>query len=208
MAQFFQIHPENPQQRLVSQAVDIIRKGGIVVYPTDSAYALGCHIGDKDALERIRSLRKLDKNHNFTLMCRDLSELATYARVDNQIFRLLKNHTPGAYTFILEATAEVPRRLLHPKRKTIGLRVPDNAIALALLEELGEPLMTSSLLLPGDEYPLTDPYDIRDNLEHFVDLVIDGGYCGLEPTTVIDLTADSPELVRQGKGDFSPFDTN
>lgn len=208
MAQFFQIHPENPQHRLIAQAVDIIRKGGLVVYPTDSAYALGCHIGDKDALERIRSLRKLDKNHNFTLMCRDLSELATYARVDNQVFRLLKNHTPGAYTFILEATAEVPRRLLHPKRKTIGLRVPDNAIALALLAELGEPLMTSSLLLPGEEYPMTDPYDIRDSLEHFVDLVIDGGYCGLEPTTVVDLTGDNPELVRHGKGDFSPFDAN
>lgn len=208
MAQFFQIHPENPQHRLIAQATDIIRKGGVVVYPTDSAYALGCHIGDKDALERIRTLRKLDKNHNFTLMCRDLSELATYARVDNQAFRLIKNHTPGAYTFILEATADVPRRLLHPKRKTIGLRVPDNLIALALMEELGEPLMTSSLLLPGEELPMTDPYDIRDTLEHFVDLVIDGGYCGLEPTTVIDLTGDIPELVRQGKGDFSPFESN
>lgn len=208
MAQFFQIHPENPQQRLILQAADIIRKGGIVVYPTDSAYALGCHIGDKDALERIRTLRKLDKNHNFTLMCRDLSEIATYARVDNQVFRLIKNHTPGAYTFILEATADVPRRLMHPKRKTIGLRVPDNPIALALLEELGEPLMTSSLLLPGDELPMTDPYDIRDTLEHHVELVIDGGYCGLEPTTVIDLTGNAPELIRQGKGDFSSFDAN
>jgi tRNA threonylcarbamoyl adenosine modification protein (Sua5/YciO/YrdC/YwlC family) len=208
MAQFFQIHPENPQQRLILQAADIIRKGGLVVYPTDSAYALGCQMGDKDALERIRSLRKLDKNHNFTLMCRDLSELATYARVDNQVYRLLKNHTPGAYTFILEGTADVPRRLMHPKRKTVGLRVPDNPIALALLEELGEPLMTSSLLLPGEEYPMTDPYDIRDTLEHFVELVIDGGYCGLEPTTVIDLTQDVPELVRQGKGDFAPFDIN
>jgi tRNA threonylcarbamoyl adenosine modification protein (Sua5/YciO/YrdC/YwlC family) len=203
MAQFFQIHPENPQHRLIQQAVDIIRRGGLVVYPTDSAYALGCHIGDKDALERVRALRKLDKNHNFTLMCRDLSELATYARVNNQAFRLLKNHTPGAYTFILEATADVPRRLLHPKRKTIGLRVPDNAIALAMLEELGEPLMTSSLLLPGEEYPMTDPYDIRDALEHHVELVIDGGYCGLEPTTVVDLTEETPQLVRQGKGDFS-----
>ena len=208
MAQIFQIHPENPQQRLIVQAADIIRKGGLVVYPTDSAYALGCQMGDKDALERIRSLRKLDKNHNFTLMCRDLSELATYARVDNQVYRLLKNHTPGAYTFILEGTADVPRRLMHPKRKTVGLRVPDNPIALALLEELGEPLMTSSLLLPGEEYPMTDPYDIRDTLEHFVELVIDGGYCGLEPTTVIDLTQDVPELVRQGKGDFAPFDIN
>lgn len=208
MAQFFQIHAENPQHRLIVQAADIIRKGGLVVYPTDSAYALGCHIGDKDALERIRTLRKLDKNHNFTLMCRDLSEIATYARVDNQAYRLIKNHTPGAYTFILEATADVPRRLMHPKRKTIGLRVPDNLIALALLEELGEPLMTSSLLLPGEEFPMTDPYDIRDTLEHFVELVIDGGYCGLEPTTVIDLTDSTPQLVRQGKGDFSPFDPN
>lgn len=208
MAQFFQIHAENPQHRLIVQAADIIRKGGLVAYPTDSAYALGCHIGDKDALERIRTLRKLDKNHNFTLMCRDLSELSTYARVDNQVFRLLKNHTPGAYTFILEATADVPRRLMHPKRKTIGLRVPDNPIVLALLEELGEPLMTSSLLLPGEEFPMTDPYEIRDALEHFVELVIDGGYCGLEPTTVIDLTQNVPELVRQGKGNFSPFDSN
>ena len=205
MAQFFQIHAENPQHRLIVQAADIIRKGGIVVYPTDSAYALGCHIGDKDALDRIRAMRKLDKNHNFTLMCRDLSELATYARVDNAVYRLIKNHTPGAYTFILEATAEVPRRLMHPKRKTIGLRVPDNPIALALLAEVGEPIMTSSLLMPGEEYPLTDPYDMRGPLEHLVDLIIDGGYCGLEPTTVIDLTGDAPELIRQGKGDFSPF---
>jgi tRNA threonylcarbamoyl adenosine modification protein (Sua5/YciO/YrdC/YwlC family) len=205
MAQFFQIHAENPQHRLIVQAADIIRKGGIVVYPTDSAYALGCHIGDKDALDRIRTMRKLDKNHNFTLMCRDLSELATYARVDNAVYRLIKNHTPGAYTFILEATAEVPRRLLHPKRKTIGLRVPDNPIALALLAELGEPIMTSSLLMPGEEYPMTDPYDMRGPLEHSVDLIIDGGFCGLDPTTVIDLTGDTPELIRQGKGDFSPF---
>lgn len=205
MAQFFQIHAENPQHRLIVQAADIIRKGGIVVYPTDSAYALGCHIGDKDALDRIRTMRKLDKNHNFTLMCRDLSELATYARVDNAVYRLIKNHTPGAYTFILEATAEVPRRLMHPKRKTIGLRVPDNPIALALLAELGEPIMTSSLLMPGEEYPMTDPYDMRGPLEHSVDLIIDGGYCGLDPTTVIDLTGDAPELIRQGKGDFTPF---
>lgn len=205
MAQFFQIHPENPQARLITQAVDIIRQGGIVVYPTDSAYALGCHIGDKMALDRIRLMRKLDKHHNFTLMCRDLSEIATYARVDNQVFRLLKAHTPGPYTFILEATSEVPRRLMHPKRKTIGLRVPDNAIALALLAELDEPLMTSTLLLPGDEFPLTDPYDIRDLLEHQVELVIDGGFCGLEPTTVVDLTDTTAQLVRQGKGDFSVF---
>jgi tRNA threonylcarbamoyl adenosine modification protein (Sua5/YciO/YrdC/YwlC family) len=205
MAQFFQIHPENPQHRLIVQAADIIRKGGLVAYPTDSAYALGCKMGEKDPLERIRTLRKLDKNHNFTLMCRDLSELSTYARVSNSAFRLLKNNTPGAYTFILEATAEVPRRMLHPKRKTIGLRVPDNAIALALLEELGEPLMTSSLLMPGDEFPLSEPYDIRETLEHQVDLVIDGGYCGIEPTTVVDLTDENAVLIRQGKGSFDGF---
>ncbi len=205
MAQFFQIHPENPQHRLIVQAADIIRKGGIVVYPTDSAYALGCQIGNKDALDKIRAMRKLDKDHNFTLMCKDLSELATYARVDNRVYRLIKNHTPGAYTFILEATVEVPRRLMHPKRKTIGLRVPDNFIAQALLDELAEPIMTSSLLMPGEDYPMTDPYDIRDAIENHVDLIIDGGYCGIEPTTIIDLTGDLPELRRQGKGDFSPF---
>src|SRR5690554_1020666 len=180
VAQFFQLHPDNPQARLITQAVEIIRGGGIVVYPTDSAYALGCHIGDKMALDRIRLMRRLDKHHNFTLMCRDLSEIATYARVDNQVFRLLKTLTPGPYTFILTATSEVPRRLLHPKRKTIGLRVPDNVIAQKLLEELNEPLMTSTLLLPGEEYPMTDPYDIRETLEHQVELVIDGGFCGLD----------------------------
>ncbi|WP_111641959.1 L-threonylcarbamoyladenylate synthase [Marinimicrobium alkaliphilum] len=203
MAQFFQIHPDNPQARLIKQAADIVRQGGIIAYPTDSAYALGCHIGDKMALDRIRLMRRLDKHHNFTLMCRDLSELATYARVNNQDFRLLKQYTPGPFTFILEATSEVPRRLMHPKRKTIGLRVPDNAVALALMEELGEPIMSSSLILPDDELPLSDPYDIRDLLEHQVELVIDGGYCDLEPTTVIDLTGEVPELIRQGKGDAS-----
>ena len=205
MSQFFQIHPENPQARLISQAVGIIKKGGLVAYPTDSAYALGCHIGDKHALDRIRAIRQLDKHHNFTLVCRDLSELSTYAKVNNQTFRLLKNHTPGAYTFILEATSEVPKRLMHPKRKTIGLRVPDNPIVQALLDELREPLMTSSLMMPGDEYPLLDPYDIRETLEHELELVIDGGFCGMEPTTVIDLTGDAPVLLRQGKGDFSSF---
>lgn len=207
MSQFFQIHPDNPQSRLISQAVEIINKGGLVAYPTDSAYALGCHIGDKGALDRIRAIRQLDKHHNFTLVCRDLSELSTYAKVSNQTFRLLKNHTPGAYTFILEATSEVPKRLLHPKRKTIGLRVPDNAIVQALLDELREPLMTSSLMMPGDEYPLLDPYDIRETLEHQLELVIDGGFCGMEPTTVIDLTGETPELLRQGKGDFAPFES-
>lgn len=205
MAQFFSIHPDNPQARLISQAVEIIRRGGLIAYPTDSAYALGCHIGDKFALDRIRALRKLDKHHNFTLMCRDLSELANYARVDNSAFRLLKSHTPGPYTFILNATSEVPRRLQHPKRKTLGLRVPNNAIALALLAELGEPIMSSSLIIPGDSEPLTDPYDIRETLEHQLELVIDGGFCGLEPTSVVDLTGDEPVIVRQGCGDVSAF---
>lgn len=205
MAQYFQIHPDNPQERLIRQAVDIIRSGGIIAYPTDSAYALACHIGDKTALDRIRQMRRLDKHHNFTLMCRDLSELSTFARVDNQAFRLLKNHTPGPFTFILPGTSEVPRRLMHPKRKTIGLRVPDNRIALALMEALGEPLMSSSLLLPGDDLPMSDPEDIRDRLEHQLELVIDGGNCGLEPTTVVDLTGAVPEIIRQGKGDASGF---
>ncbi|AFU97378.1 L-threonylcarbamoyladenylate synthase [Simiduia agarivorans] len=206
MAQFFQIHPENPQHRLVVQAAEIISKGGLVAFPTDSAYALGCHIGDKNAVERIRVLRQLDKNHNFTLVCRDLSELATYAKVDNQVYRMLKHQTPGPYTFILEATSEVPRRLQHPKRKTIGIRVPDNNIVREILSQLGEPLMSVTLQMPGEEYPMTDPYDIRDTLQHQLDLVIDGGYCGMEATTVVDLTGDLPTLVRQGLGDFSPFE--
>jgi len=205
MSQFFAIHPENPQARLVRQAVDIVRKGGVIAYPTDSAYALGCHIGDKQALERIRRIRKLDPNHNFTLVCRDLSELGTYARVDNTAYRLIKHATPGPFTFILEATGEVPRRLLHPKRKTVGLRVPDNPTAQALLAELGEPLMSVTLIMPGDEFPLTDPYDIRELLEHEVDLVIDGGYCGLEPTSVIDMSGEIPEVMREGLGDVSSF---
>lgn len=205
MAQFFSIHPENPQQRLIEQAVGVLRRGGLIVYPTDSAYALGCQIGDKMALDRIRALRQLDKHHNFTLMCRDLSELATYARVTNADFRLLKSHTPGPYTFILNATAEVPRRLMHPKRRTIGMRVPNNPIALALMEHLGEPLMSSSLILPGDLLPLTDPYEIRDLLEHQVELVIDGGFCGLEPTTVVDLTEDVPRVTRVGCGPVEEF---
>lgn len=205
MSQYFYIHPETPQQRLIHQCVEIIRAGGVAVYPTDSAYALGCHIGDKGAMDRIRQIRQLDKHHNFTLVCRDLSELAVYAKVDNQVFRMLKAHTPGPYTFILEATSEVPRRLMHPKRKTIGLRVPANPIALAILEELGEPLMSVTLIMPGDDFPLTDPYDIRAVLERRVELIVDGGYCGLEPTTVIDMTGDIPLLTRQGMGDFAPF---
>ncbi|ARU57195.1 MAG: threonylcarbamoyl-AMP synthase [Pseudomonadales bacterium] len=205
MSQFFQIHPENPQLRLVRQAVDIIRGGGVIAYPTDSAYAIGCHIGDKAAVDRIRRIRKLDDKHNFTLMCRDLSEISTYAKVDNTQYRLIKNHTPGSYTFIMKATSEVPRRLIHPKRRQIGLRVPDNAIALALLEELSEPLMSCTLILPGDDLPMTDPYEIREMLEHELDLVIDGGFTGFEPTTVIDLTDDEPVIIREGKGDPEPF---
>jgi tRNA threonylcarbamoyl adenosine modification protein (Sua5/YciO/YrdC/YwlC family) len=205
MSQFFSIHPDNPQHRLVHQAAEIVRKGGIIVYPTDSAYALGCHLGDKKALDKIRQIRQLDKNHNFTLMCRDLSELSIYAKVNNQLYRSIKAHTPGPYTFILEATSEVPRRLMHPKRKTIGLRVPENPIALALLEELGEPIMSVTLIMPGDKYPLTDPYDIRDTLEHHVDLIVEGGYCGLEPTTVVDLSDNTPVIIRQGMGQFEDF---
>lgn len=200
MAQFFQIHPENPQSRLIKQVVNIIRRGGLIAYPTDSAYALGCHIGDKMALDRIRGIRQLNKDHNFTLMCRDLSEVANYAKMNNQVFRLIKNYSPGPFTFILEATSETPRRLKHPKRRTIGIRIPDNAIVMAILEELNEPMMTSTLILPGDELPLTDPYDIRALMEHQVELVIDGGFCGMEATTVVDLTGEEPRVLRQGCG--------
>lgn len=204
MAQYFAIHPDNPQPRLIAQAANIVRQGGVIVYPTDSCYALGCQLGNKTTLERILRIRQIDPRHHLTLMCQDLGQLGTYARVDNAQFRLLKAATPGSYTFILEATKEVPSRLLHPKRKTIGVRVPDNAIAQALLADLGEPLLSCSLLLPHEEQPLTDPYDIRMQLEHEVDLVIDGGWCGTEPTTVIDMTAELT-LVRQGKGDTALF---
>ena len=206
MSQFFAIHPETPQSRLIQQAVSIIQRGGVVVYPTDSAYALGCQLGDKKAMERIRRIRSLREDHNFTLVCRDLSELGTYARVDNAVYRLLRHATPGAYTFVLEATREVPRRLVQPKRKTIGLRVPNHPIPQALLETLDEPLMSATLILPGDDYPMTDPYDIRDRLEHEVDLVIDGGFCGLEATSVIDLTDTVPVILRRGVGDISDFE--
>ena len=205
MSQFFQMHPDNPQPRLVRQAADIVRGGGVIVYPTDSAYALGCRLGDKSALDRIRRIRKLDDRHNFTLVCRDLSEIAAYARVDNSVYRLLKHHTPGPYTFILRATSELPRRLLHPRRRTVGLRVPDNEIARALLNELREPLMSVTLIMPGDELPLIDPQAIRELLEHRLDLVIDGGYCGMEPSTVVDLVGAVPLLLRAGKGDPAPF---
>jgi tRNA threonylcarbamoyl adenosine modification protein (Sua5/YciO/YrdC/YwlC family) len=205
MAQFFQIHPDDPQQRLIHRAVELVRNGGVVVYPTDSSYALGCHIGDKTAMDRIRRIRRVDEKHNFTLVCRDLSEIAAYAKLGNREYRMLKSLTPGPYTFIHKATKQVPRRLQHPRRKTIGIRVPDNHIAQALLEELGEPLMSTTLILPGDDMPLTDPYEMRQILDHSVDLVIDGGHCGFEPTTVVDMVADPPEVVRQGCGDVSVF---
>lgn len=205
MAQYFQIHPTHPQPRLIKRAVEIVRQGGVIAYPTDSCYALGCHIGDKAAMERIRRIRRVDDRHNFTLVCRDLSEVAQYARVSNVDYRLLKANTPGPYTFILPATREVPRRLQHPKRKTIGLRVPDHVIAQALLAELGEPLMSSTLMLPGEELPLSDPEEIRSRLEHDVDLVVDGGFCGLEPTTVVELEDGQASVARAGKGDNARF---
>lgn len=203
MSQYFEIHAASPQQRLITQAVAVARGGGVIVYPTDSCYALGCCLGDKAPMERIRRIRQVDAGHNFTLVCRDLSELATYARVDNRAFRLLKALTPGPYTFILQAGREVPRRLQNPRRKTIGLRVPRHPISQALLESLGEPLMSSTLVLPGDELPLTDPREMLERLNSRVDLVIDGGYCGLEPTTVLDLTGVTPNVLRHGRGDVS-----
>ena len=206
MSQYFEIHPENPQKRLIRQAVDIIRKGGIIVYPTDSGYAIGCHIGDKHSMDKIRQIRQLDKQHNFTLVCRDLTDISTYAQTDNSHYRLLKANTPGAYTFILKATRELPKRLMHPKRKTIGIRIPDNAIAQALLEELDEPLLSSTLILPGEETPMTDPYEIRQVLEHQLDLIIDGGFCGFEATTVIDFEEEVPIVVRKGLGSTEHFE--
>jgi tRNA threonylcarbamoyl adenosine modification protein (Sua5/YciO/YrdC/YwlC family) len=199
--QYHEIHPVNPQLRLITQAVAVIRRGGIIAYPTDSSYALGCCMGDKAAMEQICRIRQLDKDHNFTLMCRDLSDISTYARIDNSDFRLIKSLTPGPYTFIFNATREVPRRLQNPKRKTIGIRVPDHPITLALLETLGEPLMSVTLTMPGDELPMTDPKEIRERLGEQLKVIIDGGYCGHLPTTVIDFTGDNPDVKRQGKGD-------
>lgn len=205
MSQFFTIHPTNPQPRLIKQAADLVRNGAVIAYPTDSCYALGCHLGDKEAVARIRQIRGVDDKHHMTMVCRDLSELARYARVDNVQFRLLKNNTPGSYTFILEATKEVPNRLQHPKRSTIGVRIPDHPVALALLEELGEPLLSSTLILPNEEFAMNDAEQIRDRLQHQIDLVVDGGAVGLDATTVIDLTKDIPVVIRFGKGDVSPF---
>ena len=206
MTQYFHMHPENPQPRLIKQAVHIIRQGGVIAYPTDSAYALGCHLGDKDALAKIVRIRQLDDKHHFTLLCRDLSEIATYAKVDNATYRLLKAHTPGAYTFILTGSSEVPRRLMHPKRKTIGLRVPDHAICQALLAELNEPLLTATLQLPDESEPLFDPDDILERLGKQLDLVINGGFGTLIPTTVIDLSQETgAQVIREGAGDSSAF---
>ena len=205
MARYLSIHPDDPQQRLLAQAAEVVREGGLVAIPTDSCYALGCHLGDKDAVERIRRIRGVDERHHLTLMCRDLSEIAQFARVDNAQYRLLKATTPGSYTFILEGTKELPRRVLHPKRKTIGLRVPAHKVALALLAELDEPLLTSTLMLPGDEAPLTEAWEIQDRLDDHLELILDGGYCGIEPTTVVDLTRLPPELIRAGRGPLAPF---
>ena len=205
MARYLSIHPDDPQQRLLAQAAEVVREGGVVAIPTDSCYALGCHLGDKDAVERIRRIRGVDERHHLTLMCRDLSEIAQFARVDNAQYRLLKATTPGSYTFILEGTKELPRRVLHPKRKTIGLRVPAHKVALALLAELDEPLLTSTLMLPGDEAPLTEAWEIQDRLDDHLELILDGGHCGTEPTTVVDLTRLPPELVRAGRGALAPF---
>lgn len=205
MSQFFYIHPDNPQVRLIKQACELIHKGAVVVYPTDSGYSIGCHMNDKEALEQICRIRQIGKDHNFTLMCRDMSELSEYARVDNTAFRMIKNNTPGPYTFILKATKEVPKRLQNPKRKTIGIRVPDNKIALALLEELGEPLMSTTLILPGENIAESDPDDIRDKLERQVGLIIHGGSLGEQPTTVIDLSEGDITIIRHGSGDIRPF---
>jgi tRNA threonylcarbamoyl adenosine modification protein (Sua5/YciO/YrdC/YwlC family) len=207
MAQYFSIHQTHPQPRLISRAVSILRNGGLIAYPTDSCYALGCVLGNKQALDVIIAIRKLDEGHNFTLVCRDLSELGSYARVDNTAFRMLKAFTPGPYTFILKANREVPRRVQNPRRRTVGIRVPDNVVARRLLESLGEPLLSSTLLLPGSDLPLSDPQDIYDRLGGRLDLVIDGGYCGVEPTSVVDLTEQPPRVLRKGLGDTSSFET-
>jgi len=203
MTRYFEIHPVNPQKRLIQNAVSIVRGGGVIAYPTDSCYALGCHIGDKTALQKIQKIRRLDKKHNLTLLCRDLAEIGTYAKVQNSSFRLMKAATPGPYTFLLMATQGVPKRLQHPKRKTIGVRVPDNQIILDLLEELGEPMLSTSLILPGNSLPMTDPVEIGEKLCGQIDLVIDGGACGLDATTVVDMTDGQAVIVRQGMGDIS-----
>ncbi|MFT7471080.1 MAG: tRNA threonylcarbamoyl adenosine modification protein (Sua5/YciO/YrdC/YwlC family) [Kiritimatiellia bacterium] len=205
MSDFLQVHPSDPEDRNIKQIAKVLLAGGVIVYPTDSTYALGCHIGDKGALDRIRRIRQLGDKHNFTLVCKDLSSLASYAQVHNSAYRILKAYTPGPYTFILKATPEVPRRLLHPKKKTIGLRVPDNAIAQAILEKMGEPIMSTSLILPDEDERLVDPYDMKLKIGKLVDLIVDGGVCGVEATTMVDLVDGIPEVIREGKGDSEPF---
>jgi tRNA threonylcarbamoyl adenosine modification protein (Sua5/YciO/YrdC/YwlC family) len=205
MSSFLQVHPSDPEDRNIKQIANVLLAGGVIVYPTDSTYALGCHIGDKGALDRIRRIRQLEDKHNFTLVCKDLSSLASYAQVHNSAYRILKAYTPGPYTFILKATPEVPRRLLHPKKKTIGLRVPDNAIAQAILEKMGEPIMSTSLILPDEDERLVDPYDMRLKIGKLVDLIVDGGVCGVEATTMVDLVDGIPQVIREGKGDAEPF---
>jgi tRNA threonylcarbamoyl adenosine modification protein (Sua5/YciO/YrdC/YwlC family) len=200
-----ELHPLNPQLRLIRQAVELLRTGGVIAYPTDSCYALGCHIGDKEALERIRRIREADRHHHFTLVCRDLTEIARYAKVDTRQFRMLKACTPGPYTFIMEATRETPRRLQHEKRRTIGIRVPDHEVPRLMLAELGEPIMSSTLMLPGDDQPLNDGAEIEARLANRVDALLDGGACGLEPTTVVDLATWPPVVLRQGRGSLAPF---
>lgn len=205
MSDFLQVHPSHPEDRIIKQVTSVLLAGGVIVYPTDSTYALGCHIGDKAALDRIRRIRQLDNKHNFTLVCKDLSSIAIYAQVHNSAYRILKAYTPGPYTFILKATPEVPRRLLHPKKKTIGLRVPDNAVAQAILEKMGEPIMSTSLILPDEDERLIDPYEMRLKIGKLVDLIVDGGPCGIEPTTMVNLVDGVPEVIREGKGDSEPF---
>ena len=206
MSQFFYVHPDNPQGRLMKQAATMIHEGAVIVYPTDSGYAIGCHMGDKKALERICKIRNIDKSHNFTLVCRDLSELSEYTRVDNSAYRLLKSNTPGPYTFVFKGSKEVPKRLLNPKRKTIGIRVPDNTIAQALLAEVNEPIMSTSFIMPGESQAENDPEHIRDILEHHVDLIINGGFIGEHPTTVVDFSDGDATIIRVGEGDPSPFE--
>ncbi|OXM72829.1 MULTISPECIES: L-threonylcarbamoyladenylate synthase [Amycolatopsis] len=206
MAKYFDVHPDNPQRRSIGQIVDLLRRDGLIVYPTDSAYALGCQLGNRDGLDRIRAIRHLDDRHHFTLVCRDFAQLGQFVHVDNTIFRAIKAATPGSYTFILPATKEVPRRLLHPKKKTVGVRIPDHVVAQALLAELGEPLVSSTLLLPSHEEPLTQGWEIKDELDHVVDAVVDSGDCGTEPTTVIDFSGGEPEIVRTGAGDTARFE--
>ena len=205
MSSFLQVHPSDPEDRNIKQIANVLLAGGVIVYPTDSTYALGCHIGDRGALDRIRRIRQLEDKHNFTLVCKDLSSLASYAQVHNSAYRILKAYTPGPYTFILKAMPEVPRRLLHPKKKTIGLRVPDNAIAQAILEKMGEPIMSTSLILPDEDERLVDPYDMRLKIGKLVDLIVDGGVCGVEATTMVDLVDGIPKVIREGKGDAEPF---